>query len=142
MREVHRFIADEIYQSDRFEPWSQRIKARKLAPTGRKVAVAGAGPTGLTAAFYLAMLGHDVTIFEERSEAGGMLRFAIPEYRLPKSVLRRELDLIEAHGRKDRLQHARRLRPSAQRTGQQPSTPSSSPSEPGRSPGSTCPAPS
>jgi NADPH-dependent glutamate synthase beta subunit-like oxidoreductase len=44
------------------------------------------------------MLGHDVTIFEERSEAGGMLRFAIPEYRLPKSVLRRELDLIEGVG--------------------------------------------
>jgi NADH-quinone oxidoreductase subunit F len=98
MREVHRFIADEIYQSYRFEPMLERIKARKLEPTGRKVAVAGSGPTGLTAAFYLAMLGHDVTIFEERSEAGGMLRFAIPEYRLPKSVLRRELDLIEGVG--------------------------------------------
>jgi NADPH-dependent glutamate synthase beta subunit-like oxidoreductase len=44
------------------------------------------------------MLGHDVTIYEERGEAGGMLRFAIPEYRLPKSVLRRELDLIEGVG--------------------------------------------
>ena len=98
MREVHRFIADQIYQSDRFEPMVQRILARRLPPTGRKVAVAGAGPTGLTAAFYLAMLGHDVTIFEERSEGGGMLRFAIPEYRLPKSVLRRELDLIERIG--------------------------------------------
>ena len=81
----------------------ERILARKLAPTGRKVAVAGAGPTGLTAAFYLAMLGHDVTVFDEHSEAGGMLRFAIPEYRLPKSVLRRELDLIEAVGVKMRF---------------------------------------
>ena len=98
MREVHRFLADAIYQSDLFEPMLGRIRARKLAPTGRKVAVAGSGPTGLTAAFYLAMLGHDVTIFEERGEAGGMLRFAIPEYRLPKSVLRRELDLIEGVG--------------------------------------------
>jgi NADH-quinone oxidoreductase subunit F len=98
MREVHRSIADAIYQSDRFEPMVARILARRLAPTGRKVAVAGAGPTGLTAAFYLAMLGHEVTIFEEHNEAGGMLRFAIPEYRLPKSVLRRELDLIEAVG--------------------------------------------
>ena len=60
--------------------------------------MAGSGPTGLTAAFYLAMLGHDVTVFEEHSEAGGMLRFAIPEYRLPKAVLRRELDLIERIG--------------------------------------------
>jgi NADH-quinone oxidoreductase subunit F len=98
MREVHRYIADAIYQSDRFEPMVERIAARKLPPTGRKIAVAGSGPTGLTAAFYLAMLGHDVTIFEEHGEAGGMLRFAIPEYRLPKSVLRRELDLIERIG--------------------------------------------
>jgi NADH-quinone oxidoreductase subunit F len=98
MREVHRFLADAIYQSGLFEPVLERIRARKLAPTGRRVAVAGSGPTGLTAAFYLAMLGHDVTIFEERGEAGGMLRFAIPEYRLPKSVLRRELDLIEGVG--------------------------------------------
>ncbi|MGO9638669.1 MAG: NADH-ubiquinone oxidoreductase-F iron-sulfur binding region domain-containing protein, partial [Terracidiphilus sp.] len=98
MREVHRFLADAVYQSDLFEPMLERVRARKLAATGRKVAVAGSGPTGLTAAFYLAMLGHDVTIFEERSEAGGMLRFAIPEYRLPKSVLRRELDLIEGVG--------------------------------------------
>ncbi|MDR3793484.1 MAG: NADH-ubiquinone oxidoreductase-F iron-sulfur binding region domain-containing protein [Terracidiphilus sp.] len=98
MREVHRAIADSIYLSDRFAPMVQRIVAHRLPPTGRKVAVAGAGPTGLTAAFYLAMLGHDVTVFEEREEAGGMLRFAIPEYRLPKSVLRKELDLIEAVG--------------------------------------------
>jgi NADH-quinone oxidoreductase subunit F len=98
MREVHRFLADAIYQSDLFEPMLQRVRARQLPSSGRKVAVAGSGPTGLTAAFYLAMLGHDVTIFEERSEAGGMLRFAIPEYRLPKSVLRRELDMIEGVG--------------------------------------------
>jgi NADH-quinone oxidoreductase subunit F len=76
----------------------KRILARSLPFTGKKIAVAGSGPTGLTAAFYLAMLGHEVTVFEERSEAGGMLRFAIPEYRLPKAVLRRELDLIEAVG--------------------------------------------
>jgi len=98
MREVHRYLADEIYGSDKFQPMLERILTRKLDPTGKRVAIAGAGPTGLTAAFYLAMLGHDVTIFEERSEAGGMLRFAIPEYRLPKAVLRRELELIEALG--------------------------------------------
>jgi NADH-quinone oxidoreductase subunit F len=98
MREVHRYLADTIYQSDRFDSILERIQAHKLEPSGKNVAVAGAGPTGLTAAFYLAMLGHEVTIFEERSEAGGMLRFAIPEYRLPKAVLRRELDLIEGLG--------------------------------------------
>jgi NADH-quinone oxidoreductase subunit F len=98
MREVHRFIADAIYQTDLFAPMLKRIQSRQLPFSGRRVAVAGSGPTGLTAAFYLSMLGHDVTIFEERGEAGGMLRFAIPEYRLPKSVLRRELDLIEGVG--------------------------------------------
>ena len=98
MREVHRHIADTIYNSELFEPMVRRILARQLAPTGRRIAVVGAGPTGLTAAFYLAMLGHDVTVLEERSEAGGMLRFAIPEYRLPKAVLRREIDLIERTG--------------------------------------------
>ena len=44
------------------------------------------------------MLGHDVTVFDSKSEAGGMLRFALPEYRLPKAILRREIELIERLG--------------------------------------------
>ncbi|PSH04743.1 MAG: proton-conducting membrane transporter [Acidobacteria bacterium] len=98
IRDVHRLIADTVFASNNFESIVKRIIARKLEPTGRKVAVAGAGPTGLTAAFYLALLGHDVTAFDEKPEAGGMLRFAIPEYRLPKAVLRREIELIERLG--------------------------------------------
>jgi NADH-quinone oxidoreductase subunit F len=98
MREVHRFIADTIFGSDKYDPMVKAIVALKLEPTGRKIAVVGAGPAGLTAAFYLAMLGHDVTVYDSKSEAGGMLRFALPEYRLPKSILRREIELIEALG--------------------------------------------
>ena len=98
MREVHRFIADSIFSSDKFEPIVRQIIARKLEATGRKIAVVGAGPAGLTAAFYLAMLGHEVTVHDSKSEAGGMLRFALPEYRLPKSILRREIELIERLG--------------------------------------------
>ena len=98
MREVHRFISDSILLSDRFDEVVKRIVARKLEHTGRKIAIAGAGPAGLTAAFYLAMLGHDVTVYDAKAEAGGMLRFALPEYRLPKSALRREIDLIERLG--------------------------------------------
>lgn len=98
MREVHRFIADSILLSDRFEEVAKQLASRKLELTGRKIAIAGAGPAGLTAAFYLAMLGHDVTVFDEKAEAGGMLRFALPEYRLPKSVLRKEIELIERLG--------------------------------------------
>ncbi len=98
MREVHRFIADSIFSSDKYESMIREIASRKLEATGRKIAVVGAGPAGLTAAFYLSMLGHDVTVYDSKSEAGGMLRFALPEYRLPKSILRREIGLIERLG--------------------------------------------
>ena len=98
MREVHRFIADSIFDSDKYEPMLQSIAARKCEATGRKIAIVGAGPAGLTASFYLAMLGHDVTVYDSKSEAGGMLRFALPEYRLPKGILRREIELIERLG--------------------------------------------
>jgi NADH-quinone oxidoreductase subunit F len=98
MREVHRFIADSCYDSDRFEQLAARIAARKLPPTERKVAVVGAGPAGLTAAFYMALLGHEVTVYESNPEPGGMLRYALPEYRLPRAVVRREVDLIRRMG--------------------------------------------
>jgi len=98
MREVHRFIADSIYKSDRFDAMVERIVARKLAATGRKVGIVGAGPTGLAAAFYLALLGHDVTVYDPNPEPGGMLRYAIPDYRLPKDIVRREIELIRRMG--------------------------------------------
>ena len=98
MREVHRFIADSIFNSDRRDEMFKRIMARKLGPPGRKIAVAGAGPAGLPAAFYLALLGHDVTVYDSQAEAGGMLRYALPEYRLPKSALHHEIELIEKLG--------------------------------------------
>jgi formate dehydrogenase (NADP+) beta subunit len=64
--------------------------------TGRKVAVVGAGPAGLTAAFYLRKKGHIVTVFEARKEAGGMMRYGIPSYRLPREVLKKEIkDILE-----------------------------------------------
>ncbi len=98
MREVHRLIADNILMTDAFEPAAADIVARKLPLSGRKVAVAGAGPAGLTAAFYLALLGHSVTVFESHAEPGGMLRYALPEYRLPKTALDREIEIIRRLG--------------------------------------------
>ena len=98
MREVHRFIADSIYHSDRFDAMVERIAARKMPATERKVAVVGGGPTGLTAAFYLALLGHEVTVYESNPEPGGMLRYALPEYRLPRETVRREVELIRRMG--------------------------------------------
>ena len=84
--------------TDAFEPAAADIVARKLPLSGRKVAVAGAGPAGLTAAFYLALLGHSVTVFESHAEPGGMLRYALPEYRLPKTALDREIEIIRRLG--------------------------------------------
>jgi len=103
MRDVHRLIADSIFLSDKFDAMVEQVIARKKEPTGREVAVVGAGPTGLTCAYYLALLGHTVTVYESRPEAGGMLRYALPEYRLPKAVLAKELELIERLGVKFQL---------------------------------------
>jgi len=66
--------------------------------TGRKVAIVGAGPAGLTAAFYLRKKGHQVTVFEERPEPGGMMRFGIPDYRLPQEAVEREIAQVLAVG--------------------------------------------
>ena len=74
--------------------WKQRLS--KVQPTGRKVAIVGSGPAGLTAAFFLKRKGHDVTIFEAASSPGGMLRYGIPAYRLPENVLDEEIqDIID-----------------------------------------------
>jgi formate dehydrogenase (NADP+) beta subunit len=72
--------------------WEQA--GRRAPDTGKNVAVVGAGPAGLTAAFYLRKKGHAVTVFEARSQAGGMLRFGIPEFRLPRLVVTDELQSI------------------------------------------------
>jgi NADH-quinone oxidoreductase subunit F len=98
MRDVHRRIADEIFLSDKFEKMVGRVLECKFEPTGHQIAVVGAGPTGLTCAYYLALLGHDVTVYDSRPAAGGMLRYALPEYRLPKAVLDKEIELIERVG--------------------------------------------
>jgi len=67
-------------------------------PTGKKVAVVGSGPAGITVAGDLIMLGHEVTMFEALHEAGGVLTYGIPEFRLPMAVVRREIDYIKKLG--------------------------------------------
>ena len=67
-------------------------------PTGKSVAVVGGGPGGISAAYYLAIKGHKVTVFDMMPKMGGMLRYGIPQYRLPKEVLDRELELVERLG--------------------------------------------
>ena len=69
-----------------------------LPETGKKVAVIGGGPAGMTAAYFLQLMGHSVTVFEKRMRLGGMLRYGIPNYRLPREKLQYDLDAIIATG--------------------------------------------
>ncbi|NLV17591.1 MAG: molybdopterin-dependent oxidoreductase [Syntrophomonadaceae bacterium] len=82
------------YDLDAGHPFMPEIKAA----TGKKVAVAGSGPAGLTAAYFLAVEGHEVTVYDAMPHNGGMLRYGIPEYRLPKDILDKEIDLIARMG--------------------------------------------
>lgn len=76
--------------------WTTKLKP--ATTTDKKVAIIGSGPAGLTAAFHLATVGHSITIFESSSEKGGMLREGIPEYRLPRDILNKDLSYILAMG--------------------------------------------
>ncbi len=91
---LERFAAD--YELNKGE-----VRAPAIAKkTGKKVAVVGAGPAGLTVAGELSKKGHDVTIFEALHKAGGVLVYGIPEFRLPKSIVQREVDYVEKLGAK------------------------------------------
>jgi len=92
IRELRRFVAD--YAFNLGVKYAPKIKARKE----EKVAIIGAGPAGLSAAWDLALEGYQVTIFEALPVAGGMLAVAIPEYRLPKDILSHEVQEIENLG--------------------------------------------
>lgn len=93
---VERFLGDEAIRRG----WQFEAAA---APSGKRVLVVGAGPSGLSAAYQLKRLGHDVSIWEAGPMAGGMLRFGIPKYRLPRHILDAEVARIEALGVKIRL---------------------------------------
>ncbi len=89
IRGLKRFAVDHEEQPPVF---------KKYEATGKKVAIVGGGPSGLSAAFYLSIMGHDVTVFEQRARLGGMLRYGIPAYRLPREELDREIDILKTTG--------------------------------------------
>jgi len=91
IRHIKRFAAEN--GGDRW-----RKRAATAPTTGKKVAIVGSGPAGLTAAYYLARLGHAVTVFESQSEPGGMLRLAIPAFRLPTDMLQKDIKEISDIG--------------------------------------------
>ncbi|MBT9163465.1 MAG: NADPH-Fe(3+) oxidoreductase subunit beta [Chloroflexi bacterium] len=87
---LKRFITDGVNV--------EQIELPQITPNGHSVAVIGSGPAGLAAAHDLALWGYSVTIFEALSEGGGMLRAGIPEYRLPRDVLRKDIEYIQKLG--------------------------------------------
>jgi formate dehydrogenase major subunit len=87
---LKRFVAD--FDLSNGGPYTPEPKP----PTGHKVAIVGGGPAGLSAAYYLALEGNEVAIFDANPQLGGMLRYGIPEYRLPKAVLDKEIAAITA----------------------------------------------
>ncbi len=89
---LERFVADWARKND------VQAETTRVEPTGFKVAVVGAGPAGLTAAGELAKMGHEVTILEALHAPGGVLRYGIPEFRLPENVIDYEVAQIEALG--------------------------------------------
>jgi len=89
---LERFLAD-------WEAAEGKIEVPPMAPkTGKKVAIVGAGPAGVTVANDLVILGHDVTIFEALHECGGVLIYGIPEFRLPKAIVNREVEYVKSLG--------------------------------------------
>ena len=89
---VKRFLADRDMAQE--QPWLPS----KRPDTGKRIAVVGAGPAGLSAAYFSAINGHQVTVFERQPHAGGMMRYGIPEYRLPKAALDQEIDTMRRLG--------------------------------------------
>ncbi len=101
--EIHRYLADTMYKMGKEKYLYEKLKKEKLPKTGKKIAVVGAGPAGLTAAYYLVRLGHEVTVYDSHRKAGGIMRYGIPAYRLPKDVLDKELELFKYLGVKFRF---------------------------------------
>ena len=95
---LERFVAD-------WERENGAVIPQKKASNGRRIAVVGAGPAGLTASAELARMGYHVTLFESLHEAGGVLMYGIPSFRLPKEIVRSEIDAVLSLGVELRLNH-------------------------------------
>ena len=89
---LERFVADRALEK------GEKIEKPEVAPDAQSVAVIGSGPAGITVAVRLAQQGYDITIFERKDKIGGMMRYGIPEFRLPKSILERYQTKLQALG--------------------------------------------
>ncbi|MCD4832198.1 MAG: FAD-dependent oxidoreductase [Bacteroidales bacterium] len=94
IRWLKRYIADQ----NPSEKYKEILNAENIENNGKKVAIIGSGPSGLSAAYYLALTGYECTIFEKLPEAGGMMRYGIPEYRLPYDQIDKDINYILSLG--------------------------------------------
>ncbi len=94
IRWLKRYIADQISS----EQYKEILGTEKITPNSKKVAIIGAGPAGLSTAHYLALLGYAVTVFESMAAPGGMIRYGIPEYRMPYNQIDKDIDYIKSLG--------------------------------------------
>ena len=92
IRDIEREVGDYILEN------ASEVMPQVQSSTGKKIAVVGAGPAGLTAAYFLRLAGNDVVVFDENDQAGGMLVYGIPAYRLPKDLVAKNVKLIEDLG--------------------------------------------
>ena len=92
IRDIERFVGDYIL--DR----ADEVIEKPRESTRKKVAIIGSGPAGLAAAYYLRLAGHRITVFDRMEEAGGLLRYVIPSYRLPKDIVTRTVKMLENIG--------------------------------------------
>ena len=97
IRGIKRFAADHALNGTSND-YPLRLFPLESTPSGKTVAVVGGGPAGVSAAFYLTLMGHEVTIYEQGNQLGGMLRYGIPAYRLPRKALDAEIAYLIAHG--------------------------------------------
>jgi glutamate synthase (NADPH/NADH) small chain len=94
IRWLKRYIADQ----NPSEKYKKILDSEFIEKNGKKVAIVGAGPSGLSTAYYLSLMGYECTIYEKLSKAGGMMRFGIPEYRLPYDQIDKDIDYIVSLG--------------------------------------------
>ena len=94
IRWLKRYAMDQIPRED----YKRVLQAEVIKSNGRRVAIVGSGPAGLSAAYYLTLMGYEVTILEGKDAPGGMMRYGIPEYRLPYDELDKDVDYIKAIG--------------------------------------------
>lgn len=93
IKELKRFAVE----NDKEKTWMKNVVVNK--PNGKKVAVIGAGPAGMTAAYYLGKKGYEVEVYERNARAGGMLSYGIPKYRLPQEIVDNEIEILKEIGK-------------------------------------------